>query len=141
MSEKIKSLAGRKPTTDGDWAERMEKSDWYLRGGWEEVKDTVPSIAGLACFLGITRETVYAWRRTNQEFSDMCNAILVCQERVLLNRGLDGSFNPQITKLVLAKHSYSEKVEVDNTSSDGSTNPNKIVIVAGKGKSSADGAD
>jgi len=37
--------------------------------------------------------------------------------------GLGGTMNAQITKLVLGKHGYSDKVEQDLTTSDGSMKP------------------
>jgi len=36
----------------------------------------------------------------------------------LLNNGLDGTFNAQITKLVLGKHGYQEQVKADHTVND-----------------------
>jgi hypothetical protein len=45
----------------------------------------------------------------------------------LLNNGLDGTFNPPITKMMLSKHGYSDKIEQDHTSSDGSMKQQIIV--------------
>jgi hypothetical protein len=42
---------------------------------------------------------------------------------LLIDGGLIGDFNPTITKLMLTKHGYSDKQEVDNKSSDGSMTP------------------
>jgi len=116
--------AGR-PTKSTD---ELIQSAWdYVDGGWEAVGDKVPSVAGLACEIGVSRETCYAWAKENQnQFSDILNAIAKTQERELLNNGLIGKFNPPITKMMLSKHGYSDKVEQDLTSSDGSMTPQVI---------------
>ncbi|MDF7480882.1 DNA-packaging protein, partial [Proteus mirabilis] len=59
------------------------------------------------------------------------DGIMAFQEMKLINSGLAGDFNATITKLMLANHGYSEKQEVDHTSSDNSMSPTKIVLVAG----------
>ena len=95
----------------------------YLGGGYQEAGDVVPSAAGLACYLGVSRSTVYKWAETDAQFSDMLEAVQANQERLLINKGLTGDFNATIAKLMLAKHDYSDKAEVDNKSSDGSMTP------------------
>ena len=52
------------------------------------------------------------------------------QERSLVRGGLEGKYNPAITKMMLTKHGYSDKVEQDLTSSDGSMSPTRIEITA-----------
>jgi hypothetical protein len=102
----------------------------------EGFGDPVPSIAGLACVLGITRETCYAWAKDPEkpEFSDILKELMQKQERQLLKQGLLGGFNPSITKMILTKHGYSDKVENDHTSSDGSLRPTTIVLKAADGE-------
>lgn len=64
----------------------------------------------------------------------MLDDIISTQEQILLNRGLMGAFNSNITKLMLSKHGYSDKQEIDHQSSDGSmaTKPTTINLVAKK---------
>jgi hypothetical protein len=115
--------------------ELVKKARKYLTG-YTSAGDLVPSIAGLACVLGITRETCYAWARdeTKAEFSDILNELMQRQERGLLNGGLGGEFNSSISKMMLTKHGYSDKVETDVTSSDGSLAPTQIIIRAADDK-------
>lgn len=101
-------------------AESIEKAKEYLMGGYEAVGDVVPSVAGLACYLGISRSTAQEYAKDNAEFSGTLEAIKTLQENKLINKGLVGDFNPTITKLMLANHGYSDKAEIDNKSSDGS---------------------
>ena len=78
-----------------------------------EVFEAVPTIAGLAVYLDISRETVYAWSADpdKEEFSDICKKLMTKQEFQLINGGIKGEFNPTITKLMLTKHNYSDKQE------------------------------
>lgn len=114
--------AGR-PT---DYTEQLVEKAWaYANGGWKAVGDRVPSIAGLACEIGVRRETCHAWANDKtKEFSNILAQIAQMQERTLINRGLDGDFNPSIAKMILTKHGYSDKV--DNVSSDGSMTPQVV---------------
>ncbi|OAT34876.1 DNA-packaging protein [Proteus myxofaciens] len=118
--------------------ELIAKAKEYLYGGYKENEgQVIPSIAGLACYLGIARSTVYEYGKQDselgREFSDTLDGIMAFQEMKLINSGLAGDFNATITKLMLANHGYSEKQEVDHQSSDGSMSqaPTKIVLVAG----------
>lgn len=109
--------------------ELIAKAQNYAEN-YADYGDLVPSIAGLACELGITRETCRAWGldEDKQEFSVILDKIMKGQERKLINGGLKGDFNSPITKMMLTKHGYSDKVEQDNTSSDGSMSPSPTVI-------------
>lgn len=84
-------------------------------------EDAVPSVAGLAVHLGISRETLYAWEHdeTKAGFSDILRSIVSKQERMLLSGGLTSDFNAAIVKLMLGKHGYSEKHQNELTGADG----------------------
>jgi len=120
--------AGR-PTVYND--ELQAKADAYADGGFVERGDVVPSKAGLALELGICRQTVAIWEKF-PEFANTLSKIAFLQERIALNGGLRGELNPTIVKLLLANHGYSDKVQQDNVSSDGSMTPQptKIRLVA-----------
>lgn len=120
--------AGR-PTVYGDNILKMARG--YLTT-FKDMGDVVPSIAGLACVLGVTRETCRAWGNDpdKAEFSAILGELAQRQERELLNNGLAGNFNAPITKMMLTKHGYSDRVEQDLTSSDGSMKPQQIIIRA-----------
>ncbi|MDK4680309.1 terminase small subunit [Kingella negevensis] len=91
--------------------EHFEGAEWYLKGGFKERDEVVPSIAGLACFLGVARQQVQSWGEQNKEFKAALDAIKSAQEVLLINKGLQGDFNPAIAKLMLFNHGYSDKVE------------------------------
>ncbi|MGJ8524329.1 hypothetical protein LMG33818_000037 [Halomonadaceae bacterium LMG 33818] len=107
---------------------RVSTAKKYLEGGYEDQNDAVPSAAGLACYLGVRRSTVYKWGEEDEVFSDILDKIQATQERMLLSGGLTNAMNATIVKLMLGKHGYSDKSEVDNTSSDGSMSPKPTTI-------------
>lgn len=125
----VDSMAGGRPT---DYTpENVEKANWYLDGGWREVGDKVPSVAGLACELGLSRETLRRWGKDKgNAFCGILGKIASLQERQLVNNGLSNEFSGTITKLMLHHHGYSDKVESDHTSSDGSMKPTTVVLKA-----------
>lgn len=104
--------------------ELVNRARGYLTS-YQDMGDKVPSVAALACVLGVTRETCHAWANDPEkaEFSHILKELMQRQERALLNGGLGGDFNATITKMMLTKHGYSDRVENDHTSSDGSMTP------------------
>ena len=113
--------AGR-PTS---YTKKLVKAAWdYVNDGWIAAGDKVPTVAGLACEIGVHRDTCHEWAKDdNKQFSDILQAIAQKQERELVNNGLTGDFVAPITKMMLTKHGYSDKVEQDHVSSDGSMTP------------------
>lgn len=73
---------------------------------------SLPSIAGLARWFNVSRECIYEWQKSNIEFSDICSEILAEQEKRLINGGLAGIYNSNITKLLLTKHGYTDKADI-----------------------------
>ena len=111
-----------------DYTPELVEAAWhYANGGWLGVGDLIPSVAGLACEIGVSRETCYAWAKDETKvFSDILSTISKSQERQLLQGGLSSRFNASITKMILTKHGYSDRVETDHTSSDGSMTPQTV---------------
>ncbi len=99
--------------------ELMEKAQAYL-DNYLSNDDIVPSVAGLAVYLGVSKQTIYNYKEQNSDFLDTLEAINAKQEQLLLKGGLVGDFNSTITKLMLVNHGYSDKQAIDHTSSDGS---------------------
>jgi hypothetical protein len=104
----------------------------YASGGWQDAGDPVPSIAGLACEIGVHRETLRLWAKDEtNEFFGILLTIAQMQERQLLKGGLLGDYNAPITKMMLTKHGYSDRVENDHTSSDGTMTPPTTIVLRG----------
>lgn len=108
-----------RPTKYSD--EICRKAKLYVEGGYSDCGDAVPQIAGLAFELGISRDTVYEWCREEdkREFSDIVANCMSAQERKLVNGALLGDLNPTISKLLLAKHGHSERVQNEISNPEG----------------------
>jgi hypothetical protein len=91
------------------------KDEYLLKKGGVLVKVNLPSIAGLAIYLGVARSTIYEWKKNVPEFSDNFEAVLAAQEKRLVDNGLSGTYNSTISKVMLTKHGYSDKQEIDHT--------------------------
>lgn len=104
-----KSNAGR----PSEYTPEIVKKAWaYANGGWQEAGDPVPSVAGLACEINLSRETLRLWAKSeDNEFFGILNKIAQEQERNLVRGGLGGEFNAAITKMMMTKHGYSDKIE------------------------------
>ena len=112
--------------------EIVEKARAYITD-YEMYGDMIPSIEGMAIHLGLHRDTLYDWaKQKDKGFSDILRLTIQNQERTLLNKGLNNTFNAAITKLVLGKHGYHDKMEQDITSSDESMKPTIIQLTTRK---------
>lgn len=105
--------------------EPSERSTFALRNA------ATPSFVGLALHLGIANSTLDAWKADKDKptFSGICNALQQLQHELLVGGGLLNRLNPQITKMMLGKHGYSDKQEIDHGSSDGSMTPKEAKII------------
>lgn len=121
MTEPTKHAGGRPTKYTPELLEECRK---YLKD-----YEVLPSIAGLAIHLDVARETLQAWAKDDdkEEFSHIYAKLMAMQERDLIKNGLMGVFNASITKMILTKHGYSDKV--DATSSDGTMTPASQPVV------------
>ena len=113
-------------------AGRYATKDYRLQG------EVIPTIEGLAVFLNVSRKTLYNWKAENEEFLHILDDLMARQAKELFSNGLRGDFNPTITKLILTKHGYSDRVEQDVTSSDGALAPTSIVLRGVRADDSSD---
>jgi len=89
----------------------VAKAQQYIDGGWRLV-DKVPTIAGMACELDVSRETLRLWGKDKDHILfGILGRVMRFQERELVNSGLDGTFKEGITKMMLSKHGYADSVE------------------------------
>lgn len=116
-------------------AEIQAKAEKYIVD-YKKHKHVIPSIAGLAMVLGISRNTIYDWakKKENKKFKYTLDQLMTNQECKLLNSGLSGEFNSAITKLALVNHGYSDKKEDDEKEEAQPTEVKIIVEDARKGK-------
>lgn len=77
-----------------------------------KLKVKLPSVEGLARYLGVARSSIYLWAKDHPEFSDILEDILAEQADRLVNNGLSGDYNSTIAKLILTKHGYTDRTDV-----------------------------
>ena len=72
---------------------------------------------GLALFLHVARETIWAWTQDAEkaEFTNLIGELMAEQEFILAAKGTAGEFNAPLTKLFLHKHGHSDKLETKTT--------------------------
>lgn len=94
-----------------------------------DVRRTVkiPTKGGLAVHLKVSRDTLYAWARENQDFSDIMEYLGALQEDRLINKGLSGEYSQTLAKVLLTKHGYREGFDATTNDKDlGSVNEARI---------------
>ena len=111
-------MAGGRPTSYSD--DILAKTVHYIDNHDNkdfDYLDVIPSMAGLSLVLDVCVKTLYNWGEAHEDFLHMLEKLQKKQEKVLLSGGLSGSMNSTITKLVLSKHGYSDKVDqtIDHT--------------------------
>lgn len=87
-----------------------------LIGASIERKVNIPSVEGLAYYLKVARSTIYKWAESHPEFSDIIEDLLANQAQKLINNGLSGAYSSTIAKVILTKHGYSDKHQVEEKS-------------------------
>ncbi len=92
--------------------EVLEKAKDYIENHLEQG-DEVPSIEGLAYYIGVGRKNLYNWAEENSEFLHTLDDIKSKQAKMLINGGLVGDYNASIAKLMLYNHGYSEKQDMN----------------------------
>ena len=83
--------------------------------------DVVPTIAGLARHLNVTRTSIYQWIKDDidSEFTNTVSMMTDERERKLINGALDGTYNAGAAALILkTSHGYSDR---DNNQDAGIT--------------------
>jgi len=69
--------------------EVFPKIEEYISSCGRE-QTSLPTIEGLALYLGITKETVYQWDKEYPDFSDAVKKILMIQKKQLIDDGMYG---------------------------------------------------
>lgn len=85
-----------------------------------EYDHAIPSISGLSKVLSVPRSDLYFWSESGKgDFTRIFELIKIEQEITLISKGLKGTYNSTITKLLLCKHGYSDKQETEITGANG----------------------
>ena len=105
-----------RPTTYDDEVLQAARDyvDAYINGQGDRA---VPTVVELCRKINRSKATVYTWLKheDKSEFIDLVSQIEDLQHEELVHGGLAGGFNPAVTKMMLTKHGYSDKQEIDMT--------------------------
>lgn len=95
--------------------ELLEKARHYILN-YEDYDQAFPSDIGLAYVLQIGTTTLYRWAEEDdkEEFRDILDQINTKQQLVAWNKGLKGDYNANLVKLLLGKHGFHDKQDVDS---------------------------
>jgi len=98
--------------------ELLAKCYEYL-DSYEDEGDVIPSHSGMFLYTGISKTCGYDWAKDEgkEEFADILDRCKLMQHQVLINKGLANEFNSNITKLVLGKHGYHDKQDLETKGS------------------------
>jgi hypothetical protein len=86
----------------------------------------LPTVQGLAVYLGVSRDTIYEWSTKYPEFSDTIEQINAKQADKLINEGLAGNYNSTIAKLMLSSN-HGMRERTDQTTNDKEL-PNTVLV-------------
>ena len=105
---------GGRPTK---YTKALLATGWDYLQNFQDYGDEVPSHVALFLELGISKTQAYDWAKEPKkaEISDMLASCKQIQERILLSGGLSSRYNSNIVKLMLTKHGYTDKAEVETT--------------------------
>ena len=97
-----------------EFTDEMQETAWAYIDNFKDYDHAFPSVVGLCSVINRSRRTIYEWAdRDDNQFSHILEAIKEKQELVILNKSIENEFNANISKLVLGKHGYHDRQEVD----------------------------
>tara|TARA_R110002074_G_scaffold121968_1_gene256515 strand:- start:32932 stop:33342 length:411 start_codon:yes stop_codon:yes gene_type:complete len=101
--------------------EIVAKALEYVEGAYEDEGQVVPTIEGLALYIGKARCTVYDWASQPEKkaFSDILEKCNAKQAVMLMSGALRNNMNANIAKLMLGKQGYSERSMQEITGANG----------------------
>ena len=94
--------------------ELIEKVAKYIQQSLKKGnQEELPTMEGLAIYFGVVVNTLKNWAKENPEFLTALSKLHDYQKRELINRGLLGTYNPTIAKLILsANHGLREGTDM-----------------------------
>lgn len=111
MTEQTLVRRGRPDKINKAYVDRA--NEWLDKRLWEQDNRVVPTVEGLARYLGIARVQMYE----APELKYTLERLQTLQSEMVISGGLDNTFNASIAKLILsAKHGYVERSQQDITS-------------------------
>jgi len=83
------------------------------------LANDLPTLAGFAWKIGVSRETLYEWGRVHPEFSDVLSRVKDSQEHILVTNSLQGRYNSTYASLASKVFlGWKERSEINTTTVD-----------------------
>lgn len=95
--------------------ELIERARKYIEDFADDGYSVIPTAAGMALYLGVSKQAIHLWAANGGEFLEPYSKMLQVQEAMTLGKALTSEFNSNISKLILANHGYSDRQAVDVT--------------------------
>lgn len=81
---------------------------------------SLPTLAGFAVKLKVCKDTLHEWTRQHKEFSDAVKKAKACQERILLENGMNGSYDKAVAIFALKNLAdWKDKIQQEVSGPDG----------------------
>jgi transposase-like protein len=110
-TSKYACLAGKKPEYKDDYPKKAV--DFVVE---RKEKNKVPTIAGLANYLGHDEATMYRWRDKYLQFGKAISYLQQIQKELIINNGLTKDFSSSMSKFMLnVNHKMVETTHNVNT--------------------------
>ena len=85
----------------------------YNKYGKKQLQRRLPTFEEFALRIGVSVRTLGNWREKESKFADACEECLSLQKNLLIQAGLNDSFNSSFVKFTLsAVHGMREKTDV-----------------------------
>jgi hypothetical protein len=111
-------MPGGRPTKYNE--DMLGKANAYIDkfGAYNNDKfDELPMLEGMSETLDVCIDTLHEWGRVYPEFSYVLKRLKKVQAKKLIDKSLNGKYNPIIAKMLLnSKHGYVEQRSEDITS-------------------------
>ncbi len=96
----------------GKYRSRYCKEIIEYFGGFNEKG--IPQLSKFARKVGVTLRTLENWKEKYPKFHDACEECIAIRDEILIDGGLMGRYNPQITKFILENaKKKDEAVEIE----------------------------
>jgi len=106
MEKQQKHPGGRPSKYTEDMPARVR---YYIKS----CTNVLPSQAGFAHSIDVSKRTIVRWKKKNEEFCQALERLHTVQHNELIQKGLTGEYNPTICKLILcSNHGYKKRIDV-----------------------------
>ena len=97
-----------------------EDSYHFVRGAGRSGTPTdrqpvkLPTVEGLGLYIRTSKTMCLTWELQYPEFTQVLAELRMKQAKALIENGLAGLYDPDITKVLLAKHGYRESIDLNS---------------------------